>query len=712
MSAYNNLPWKKISGQFSKSDPQRYLNKDGALQTGYTGSELRCYDDCKRQPESMDDKNEFKSSVNSIDDKCYCSFRPKSKGQLAVDKREPTVVELNVKQFEFEMMMREYRSMYDKYMTVVADNSAKDSKIYSKKNVKELYEMDPKVRYVKVQNRRNQYLHFQEIEVYDQNGKNVAVNQTKPKLHWYTNCNQCGKNICDSKNYKRMNNTDISASYFSGGPYTNNSFNKGGPGRVSEVGCCDIDDKQKAIVDTTYGGIFGVGKYKKNNNQNKTTVTASSNVYRGFADNVIDGMKNDNQTWSNSNHTKSTGIQWVELDLHQDVSVSKITIYNRPDCCQYRLNGAVILLYNSKRERIHEPIKLNSGRVQHYPIELKSQPQRGFIKQLFLNSVTQEQCFDDCAHDDDCKYVLFKKEHYNNGQGQRTRNRCLKYDKSAGGLIDVNDKDRNFQHNAWEKDNWKDFKNKDAVFGSDWSVNLGPSNSLKVCKDTAIKSEEGPFSSVVFVDDTYNDPDKQNTCYGNSLTATNNMTDSTGVHSSIPPGGETGKVDDEEQGILTELVNLNKKISSHMSEIANMTNETIGQGKSNSISSASISSAYNKQTANRFVQRLENDKKQLLKMSKEIEDANASNENLELNNMSNKMKLYVMVLLSILLVTICVLYMSERISSSIVYSVLAVFFIFMYMINYTYYNSLATYVTNYNYYNPIVQLKSYIDKVL
>ena len=264
MSAYNNLPWKKISGQFTKGDPQRYLNKDGALQTGYTGSELRCYDDCKRQPESMDAKNEFKSSVNSIDDKCYCSFRPKSKAQLAVDNREPTVVELNVKQFEFEMMMREYRSMYDKYMTVVADNSAKDSKIYSKKNVKELYEMDPKVRYVKVQNRRNQYLHFQEIEVYDQNGKNVAVNQTKPKLHWYTNCNQCGKNICDSKNYKRMNNTDISASYFSGGRYTNNSFNKGGPGRVSQVGCCDIDDEQKAIVDTTYGGIFGVGKYKKN----------------------------------------------------------------------------------------------------------------------------------------------------------------------------------------------------------------------------------------------------------------------------------------------------------------------------------------------------------------------------------------------------------------------------------------------------------------
>ena len=121
---------------------------------------------------------------------------------------------------------------------------------------------------------------------------------------------------------------------------------------------------------------------------------------------------------------------------------------------------------------------------------------------------------------------------------------------------------------------------------------------------------------------------------------------------------------------------------------------------------------YNKQSSNRFVQRLANDKKQLLKLSSEIQNANANNENLELNNMSNQMKLYVMVLLSILLVTICVLYMSERISSSIVYSVLAVFFIFMYMINYTYYNSLATYVTNYNYYNPIVQLKSYIDKVL
>ena len=181
------------------------------------------------------------------------------------------------------------------------------------------------------------------------------------------------------------------------------------------------------------------------------------------------------------------------------------------------------------------------------------------------------------------------------------------------------------------------------------------------------------------------------------------MTESTGVHSSIPPGGETGKVDDEEQGILTELVNLNKKISSHMSEIANMTNETIGQGKSNSVSTASMSSVYNKQSANRFVQRLENDKKQLLKMSKEIEDANASNENLELNNMSNKMKLYVMVLLSILLVAMCVLYMYGLIPTSYVYSILSVLFLFMYIINYKYYNTVVL--------TPIGQLKSYIERI-
>ena len=267
----------------------------------------------------------------------------------------------------------------------------------------------------------------------------------------------------------------------------------------------------------------------------------------------------------------------------------------------------------------------------------------------------------------------------------------------------MNDKDKNFQHNAWEKDTWKDFQNKDAVFGSEWSVNLGPANSLKVCKDTAIKSEEGPFSSVVFVDDNYSDATKHNTCYGNSLTATNNMSESTGVHSSIPPGGETGKVEDEEQGILTELVNLNKKISNHMTDISAMTNETISKGKSNALSSSAMSSVYNKQTANRFVQRLENDKKQLLKMSKDIDDANASNENLELSNMSNQMKLYVMVLLSILLIAMCVLYMYGLIPTSYVYRTLAVLFLFMYIINYKYYNTIAL--------TPIGQLKSYIERV-
>ena len=584
MSVYSDIKWKNIDGRYQKGNPSRYMDKTAPLQNGFTGSDLRCYEDCKRQPESEDStENEFKSDVDGINDKCYCSFRPKSVAQKAFDKREPTIVDLNITQMEFEMMMREYRTVYDDYINVVAKNTRKDNKTYSNKNVKEFYELEPKVRYVRIRNRRNYFLHIQEIEVYDQDGKNVAINQSKPKLHWYTNCQQCGKNICDSKNYKNMSTKDINSMYFTGGSYRNNSKNRGGPGTVSQVECCNIDENQQAIRDNRYGAIYGISKNNVDDKseQNETTVSASSNIYGGVVDSINDGMKSDNQRWTNSNHTTWPGIQWIELDLKKDVDVRKLVIYNRPDCCQYRLNGANVLLYNNKRELVSDPIRLNSQRVQTHNVNLKGQPEKGRIKQLFLNNTTQKQCFDDCAKDDDCKYVLFKKGWFHNGWRWYNRGRCIKYDESAQGLVDIDHKDRRFAFNAWEKETWQDFNNKDVRSGSNWSTNLGKTNSLKACKNMAVESEEGPFSSVVFVDDTYEDTTKANTCYGNSMYGSDNIQEKTGVFSSIPPGGQTGKLDDEELGLLTQLVNLNKRITKHMNKIASNTEYIVSKGKNN-----------------------------------------------------------------------------------------------------------------------------------
>jgi len=713
MSIYSDIPWKNIDGRYAKGDSRRYMDKTAPLQVDYTGSELRCYEDCKRQEENIETltktdymkKNEFKSNVDSINNRCYCSFRPKSKTQISFQKKEPTVVQLNNKHYEVEMMMREYRNLYDQYVKTVAKNTTKDNKTYSMKNVQEFNEESPTVRYVRIRNRRNQYLHIQEIEVYDQDGKNVAINQSKPTLHWYTNCQQCGKNICDRKNYKNMSTLDINNLYFTGGDYRNNAKNMGGPGRASEVGCCNIDENQQAIRDSSNGAIYGVGKHEEDDdkeNKNKTTVKVSSNAYWGNPDSIIDGMKSDNQRWPSSNHTKPEGIQWIELDLKKDVDVRKIIIYNRPDCCQYRLNGAHILLYNNKRERIHNPIRLDSGRIQERKIDLKKQPKTGLIKQLFLNSVTQKQCFDDCADDDKCKYVLFKKEWFNSGRGWRQRGRCLKYDESAEGLIDVDTKDRKFGWNAWEKDIWNDYENKDVRSGSSWSVDLGQSNSLKACKNAAVNSDEGPFSSVVFVDDKYDDTSKQNKCFGNTLDGKNNIQASEGVHSSIPPGGQTGKLDEEELGLLTEIINLNKKISENIEEIGSNTQSTISKGKSNDAVSSGMSNLYNKNTSNNLAGRLENDRIELEKLSNEIQDTDAKNEFLELTNASSKMKMYLTLIVAILLVAISVLYLNGSVSSSIVSTVVGILVVFMYIINYKYYNTFIL--------TPIGQISSFMGK--
>jgi len=692
MSVYSDIPWKNIDGRYQKGNPSRYMDKTASLQNGFTGSELRCYEDCKRQPESIDSKNnEFESKVDGINDKCYCSFRPKSVAQKAADKREPTIVDLNIKQMEFEMMMREYRTIYDDYVNVVAKNTTEDNKTQSNKNMKEFYELEPKVRYVRIRNRRNQYLHIQEIEIYDQDGKNVAINNSNPKLHHYARCQQCSKNVCDSKNYQNMSNTDINDMYSTGGHLHNNSKRSGGPGTVSEVGCCDIDESQKAIRDSSNGAVYGIGKTNVDNKseQNETTVSASSSI--GATQNpnfIIEGMKSDKQRGENSNHTRAEGIQWIELDLKKDVDVRKLVIYNRPDCCHWRLNGANVLLYNNKRELVSDPIRLNSQRVQTHKVDLKGQPEKGRIKQLYLNNTTQKQCFDDCAKDDDCKYVLFKKEWFYN-RGWKRRGRCIKYDESADGLIDIENKDRKFAFNAWEKETWEDLNNKDVRSGSECSVNLGKTDSLKACKSMAVNSEEGPFSSVVFVDGNYEDITKANNCYGNSLYGSNNIQEKSGIYSSIPPGGQTGKLDEEELGLLTQLVNLNKRISSHMDKISSTTQSTISKGKNNAISNASMESIYDKNSANSMMKRLENDRKELLKLTNEIQNTSVQNEDIELTNMSKKMKLLILVLIAIVMVAVCVLYLNNSISTYIISIIIISFLSFMYVFNYNYYNTVV-----------------------
>ena len=63
---------------------------------------------------------------------------------------------------------------------------------------------------------------------------------------------------------------------------------------------------------------------------------------------------------------------WWELDLGKFVNVTKIVIYNRPDCCQGRLNGATVSLIDRDHNTVWTKT-LNSNRRQEFQVKLSNQ---------------------------------------------------------------------------------------------------------------------------------------------------------------------------------------------------------------------------------------------------------------------------------------------------------------------------------------------------
>eukprot|EP00494_Astrolonche_serrata_P002614 UN02620 len=49
-------------------------------------------------------------------------------------------------------------------------------------------------------------------------------------------------------------------------------------------------------------------------------------------------------------------------------SVTKIVVYNRPDCCQDRLNGAKMYLLDEQRANVVPPFELTEKRKQEFKL--------------------------------------------------------------------------------------------------------------------------------------------------------------------------------------------------------------------------------------------------------------------------------------------------------------------------------------------------------
>lgn len=94
-------------------------------------------------------------------------------------------------------------------------------------------------------------------------------------------------------------------------------------------------------------------------------VTQSSQGWSGHPNYITDGDKRWRR-WPNSNHTHRGGRQWVQIDLGSDKKISRIVVYNRPDCCRGRLNGCKLFINNAANVRVSKKMTLTSSRTQTF----------------------------------------------------------------------------------------------------------------------------------------------------------------------------------------------------------------------------------------------------------------------------------------------------------------------------------------------------------
>jgi len=105
-------------------------------------------------------------------------------------------------------------------------------------------------------------------------------------------------------------------------------------------------------------GLYGVDKffsifyrYGKDgvNGENyalKGTASQSSTIHGGVASRAIDGNTYGHWNAASTTHTNYGKQSW-QVVLKNEVKVNKVVVYNRLDCCQYRLNNAIVELLDA-----------------------------------------------------------------------------------------------------------------------------------------------------------------------------------------------------------------------------------------------------------------------------------------------------------------------------------------------------------------------------
>ncbi|KAG9345086.1 hypothetical protein JZ751_009627, partial [Albula glossodonta] len=103
----------------------------------------------------------------------------------------------------------------------------------------------------------------------------------------------------------------------------------------------------------------------ENNVALRGNATQSSTSYDGDAGKAIDNNRNPEYYEGSCTHTKRENDPWWRVDLLKTHRVTSVTITNRGDCCEDRLDGAEIRIGNSLRNNGNEnPVCTVISRMQ------------------------------------------------------------------------------------------------------------------------------------------------------------------------------------------------------------------------------------------------------------------------------------------------------------------------------------------------------------
>uniref|UniRef100_A0A7S1GDI9 F5/8 type C domain-containing protein n=1 Tax=Bicosoecida sp. CB-2014 TaxID=1486930 RepID=A0A7S1GDI9_9STRA len=141
------------------------------------------------------------------------------------------------------------------------------------------------------------------------------------------------------------------------------------------LGCIEVAAATSCVSNSDCGAnpsdLCGAGECYTNVAFGASAGTSSRNA-AGTPSAVTDGARQTGGAWfvdtdaSNYNAQVNTR-EWLELELGTERVVSYVAMWNRPDCCAWRLRDMTIELYDAARNLVHTSPLLNAENIDNGP---------------------------------------------------------------------------------------------------------------------------------------------------------------------------------------------------------------------------------------------------------------------------------------------------------------------------------------------------------